>query len=85
MTCLQDPATAVIFLLGLLCSSSAIVQNVFQLPVESGKEEAQVRGGLFLLSDAVRRGDVSRLRSTLDRDYAEVDVTSGEGSDRPNL
>ena len=80
MTCLQDPVTAIIFLLGLFCFSSAIAEKLFQLPVESRKEAVQVRGCLFQLRDAVRRGDVSRLKAALDRDYAEVsvtDVTSG--------
>lgn len=37
---LQDPVTAIIFLLGLLRYSSAIAQNVFQLSIESRRYRA---------------------------------------------
>ena len=77
MTSLHDLSSVILFF-GFLCFSNAIAQSVFQLPVQSRKETAQVQSSVFLLRDAIRSSDVSMLRTAVTRGYVKADATSGE-------
>jgi len=61
----------------LLWPATSVAQDIYRIPPESRRVKAEVRGSVLLLRDAIRRGDVPKIRRLLDGDYIEGDVISG--------